>query len=51
MRRGERERSEINLRADTHRALWLKKKQEERDVLFKDIEELRELGRRKMFGR
>ena len=33
------------------RALWLQKKQEERDVLFKDIEELRDLARRKMFGR
>ena len=29
----------------------MKKKQDERDILFKDIEELRELGRRKMFGR
>ena len=33
------------------RALWMMKKQEERDVLFKDIEELRELARWKMFGR
>ena len=33
------------------RALWLQKKEEEREVLFKDIEELRELARRKMFGR
>ena len=29
----------------------MKKKQEERDILFRDIAELRELGRRKMFGR
>ena len=33
------------------RALWLQKKEEEREVLFKDIEELGELARRKMFGR
>ena len=43
--------SQIQLMADYIRALWVRKKQEERDVLFKDIEELRELGRMKMFGR
>ena len=33
------------------RALWELKKQEERDTLFRDTEELKELRRQKMFGR
>ena len=33
------------------RALWELKKQEERETLFRDTEELRELRRQKMFGR
>lgn len=31
--------------------LWEQKKQEERDFLFRDVEELKELSRQKMFGR
>ena len=33
------------------RALWEKKKKEEEDLLFRDLEELKELSRAKMFGR
>ena len=33
------------------RALWQIKKQEERDLLFKDLEELKAVQRLKMFGR
>ena len=33
------------------RMLWERKKQEERDFLFRDVEELKELSRQKMFGR
>ena len=50
-RSAERFLSQIYHLADSRRALWMKKKQDEREILFKDIEELRELGRRKMFGR
>ena len=31
--------------------LWEQKKQDERDFLFRDVEELKELSRQKMFGR
>ena len=31
--------------------LWQKKKQEEEQLLFRDLEELKELSRAKMFGR
>ena len=31
--------------------LWERKKQEERDYLFRDVEELKQLNRQKMFGR
>jgi len=33
------------------KALWEKKKKEEEDLLFRDLEELKELSRAKMFGR
>ena len=33
------------------RELWHKKKQEEEELLFRDLEELKELSRAKMFGR
>jgi len=33
------------------RALWEKKKQEEHDLLFRDVEEIKELARAKMFGK
>ena len=33
------------------RILWEKKKKEEEDLLFRDLEELKELSRAKMFGR
>ena len=33
------------------RALWERKKKEEEDLLFRDLEELKELSRSKMFGR
>ena len=33
------------------RELWQKKKQEEEQLLFRDLEELKELSRAKMFGR
>ena len=33
------------------RALWEKKKKEEETLLFRDLEELKELSRAKMFGR
>ena len=35
----------------TPRELWQKKKQEEEQLLFRDLEELKELSRAKMFGR
>ena len=33
------------------RALWERKKKEEEDLLFRDLEELKELSRARMFGR
>ena len=36
---------------DLFRALWQLKKQEERDLLFRDVEQLKQLQRLKMFGR
>ena len=33
------------------RSLWNLKKQEERDLLFRDVDELKQLQRLKMFGR
>jgi len=33
------------------RALWERKKQEEQDLLFRDVEEIKELARAKMFGK
>ena len=35
----------------TSRELWQKKKQEEEELLFRDLEDLKELSRAKMFGR
>ena len=36
---------------DYARALWEQKKQEEQDLLFRDVEEIKELARAKMFGK
>ena len=36
---------------DYSRALWQQKKQEEQDLLFRDVEEIKELSRAKMFGK
>ena len=33
------------------RALWSQKKQEEQELLFRDIEEIKEFARSKMFGK
>ena len=33
------------------RALWAQKKNEEQDLLFRDIEEIKEFARSKMFGK
>ena len=33
------------------RALWNQKKQEEEEIMSRDVEEIRQIGRRKMFGR
>ena len=33
------------------RALWNQKKQEEEEILSRDVEEMKAIGRKKMFGR
>ena len=33
------------------RAIWEQKKQEEQDLLFRDVEEIKDLARAKMFGK
>ena len=40
-----------NIPPFSSRELWQKKKQEEEELLFRDLEELKELSRAKMFGR
>ena len=34
-----------------HREMWRQKKAEEAEILFRDIEEVKEFSRKKMFGR
>ena len=43
--------SRAEMQRNVVRILWEKKKKEEEDLLFRDLEELKELSRAKMFGR
>eukprot|EP00090_Calanus_glacialis_P021912 TRINITY_DN33788_c0_g1_i1.p1 TRINITY_DN33788_c0_g1~~TRINITY_DN33788_c0_g1_i1.p1 ORF type:complete len:454 (+),score=113.33 TRINITY_DN33788_c0_g1_i1:334-1695(+) len=47
----ERKRLRERQLMDEGRAIWEQKKQEEQDLLFRDVEEIKDLARAKMFGK